>query len=98
MPAQERIQCVECDETGWATPGFTGWRCWLHRGQKGQRATVGEAFAPAAEPPLSPHAGSPYRCRAHHEVRVDRRGKGCHECADERRPRRQPRLEPLEIQ
>lgn len=31
--------------------------------------------------PLSiPHAGSPYRCRDHHDIAVDRRGRGCPWC------------------
>ncbi|MGO4340691.1 hypothetical protein [Pedococcus sp. 2YAF34] len=32
-----------------------------------------------------PHAGSPYRCRAHHGIAVDAKGRGCSECARELR-------------
>lgn len=31
-----------------------------------------------------PHAGSPYRCRAHHSEAVDSKGRGCRPCAHER--------------
>jgi hypothetical protein len=41
--------------------------------------------APVVVPDQGPHAGSPYRCRDHHDVRVDRHGRGCPECPRSRR-------------
>lgn len=87
-----QVTCTECTHTGWARPEFTGWRCTDHRGQSEPVAPVLEP-----EPVANAHAGSPYRCRAHHDVRVDQRGKGCGPCARERNPRKEPKPDPLVI-
>lgn len=69
------------------------WRCKTCKRFSVQHLTP----APRKPNPASAHAGSPYRCRAHPEIRVDRKGKGCPRCADEaRRSQRAPEPDPLD--
>lgn len=48
-----------------------------------------ECYRPDAEPTAPPlEVRSPYRCRDHHARPVDRNGRGCPDCQQERRPKR----------
>ena len=79
----ESVRCVNCGVAGRGRPGFLNWKCLNCRPAKAAEPTsVADLFT---VPAVSPHQGSPYRCREHHDVPVDRNGRGCPECP---RPRR----------
>jgi predicted amidophosphoribosyltransferase len=65
--------------------GGCGGPCQPYRAICAKCERKGRAAAKAAtvlpEPaPVTAHQGSPYRCRSHHGVHVDRRGRGCPLC------------------